>query len=239
MMKAIILSAGEGRRLKPLTDKYPKPMLEIGGKPLLEHTINLLKKHGITEIAINLHHPEIVMNYFGDGSGFDVRIRYSIEKELLGTAGALNNFRDFFDDTFIVFYGDVFTDTDITKLIAFHKEKKSIATIGLYKVDNPSECGIVKLEENMRITRFVEKPGRHEIFTDLANAGLYVLEPLILNYIPERGEYDFGKELFPRLLREGKAIYGFPITDYLIDIGTKDKYERARKGLLAGRIHLC
>lgn len=230
MVKAIILSAGEGTRLRPLTDTCPKPMLKICGKPLLEHTINTLRFSGIREIAINLYsHYETVINFFGDGRNWDVRIQYSIEQELLGTAGALNYFRDFFDDTFVVWYGDVLSKTDITKMLAFHKEMKGIATIGLYKVDNPTECGIVEVKDNNKIIRFIEKPESHEVFTDLANAGIYVMEPSILSYIPEQEIYDFGKDLFPKLLRDGKAMYGFPITDYLIDIGTKEKYAKAQR----------
>lgn len=240
MIKAIILSAGSGTRLSPLTDICPKPMLEIGGKPLLEHTIEYLRSYDITDIAINLHHlPEKVMSYFGDGSRFGVRLRYSIENVLLGTAGAVNNFRNFFDDTFIVVYGDVFTRADLKKMINFHKKKKCMLTIGLYTVDNPTECGIVDMDSSCRILRFVEKPMHHEVFSNLANAGVYVAEPEILKYIPDDVPSDFGKEIFLGLLSEGIPIYGMHINEYLIDIGTKEKYEKAKRDFIEGGVVKC
>jgi mannose-1-phosphate guanylyltransferase len=229
MVKAIILSAGEGTRLSPLTDTCPKSMLEICGKPVLEYIINSLRLSGIQEIAINVHsNYRKIIDYFGDGRDWNVRIQYSIEQELSGTAGALNSFLDFFDDTFVVWYGDVLSKVDITKILAFHKEMNGIATIGLYKVNNPTECGIVGLNDNHKITRFHEKPEPHEVFSDWANAGIYVMESSILPYIPEHEIYDFGKDLFPKILREREALYGFQIADYLIDIGTKEKYAKAQ-----------
>lgn len=240
MLKAIILSAGQGTRLKPLTDNCPKPMIKIGSKPVLEHTVNMLKKHGVTDIAINLHHyPQVVMDYFGDGKSFGVRMHYSLEKEILGTAGAVKKLKGYFDDTFVVVYGDVFSFTDITAMMRFHKGKKGIATIGLYEVDNPHECGIVELTDDNKIAQFLEKPKKEEIFTDMANAGIYILETEIMNYIPQDVYYDFGKDLFPLLLKNGIAMYGFIINEYLIDIGTMKKYEQANRDFMEGVTGRC
>lgn len=238
MLKAIILSAGQGTRLKPLTDNCPKPMVKIGNKPLLEHTVNMLKKHEVTDIAVNLHHyPHVVMDYFGDGKRFGVRMHYSLEGQILGTAGAIKKLEGYFDDTFVVIYGDVFSFTDITAMIRFHKEHKGIATVGLYRVDNPHECGIVELSDNNRVVRFLEKPKKEEIFTDLANAGIYVLETDIIKYIPSNIYYDFGKDLFPLILKKDISMYGFIINEYLIDIGTMKKYEQANRYFMQGLVN--
>jgi len=215
-------------------------MAAISGRPLLEHTIELLKNHGITEIAINLHHhPERVMDYFGSGDRLGVRLHYSLEKVLQGTAGALNNFRGFFDDTFIVMYGDVLTNADLQAIIDFHREKKGMVTIGLYRVNNPTECGIVEMDHNGRIAKFVEKPEKHRVFSDLANAGIYVAEPDILDFIPEGMPSDFGKEIFPQLLSKGMPVYGFPVSEYVIDIGTVDKYDKANRDFIEGGFYKC
>lgn len=226
--------------MKPITDKYPKAMLNIGGRPLLEHTIRHLKSQGITEIAINLFYlPGVIKEYFKDGSKFGVRIRYAVEEKLLGTAGALRNFRQFFNDTFLVIYGDVLSNINLKKMISFHKRHKGLATIGLYRVNNPTECGIVELKPNNRITKFIEKPKPKEVFTDLVNAGIYVLEPQIIKYIPKRGVYDFGKGLFPYLLREGIPLHGYLVREYLIDIGTKEKSKKANEDVRKGRVYRC
>jgi len=207
-------------------------MLPIGGKPLLEHTVHLLQSHGITRVAINLYHkPEAVMDYLSDGRDFKVEIVYSLEDSILGTAGAVKKLEGYFDDTFVVVYGDVLTNLNLGALASFHRTKEGLATIALYRVDDPSACGLVELDDHCRITRFVEKPPPEEVFTDLANTGIFVLEPEVIDYIPSGTFYDFGHDLFPKLLEEGVAMYGYPIsdTDYLLDIGTVDHYERAQR----------
>ena len=235
-MKALILAAGEGTRLRPLTLACPKPMLPIAGRPLLEHTIAWLKRHGVTHIVINLHHrPEAITSHFGDGHRWGVQITYSYEKRLLGTAGAARKLQFFFDSTFVLIYGDVLTDMNLTAMLNFHYQAMGrvppLATIALYRVPNPSECGLVGLDENRRITCFVEKPPLEEVFTDLANAGVYILEPAILAYIPPDTYYDFGRHLFPTLLEKGIPLYGYPIgpEEYLIDIGSPEKYHQAQQ----------
>ncbi|MGC8878588.1 MAG: nucleotidyltransferase family protein [Anaerolineae bacterium] len=231
-MKAMILAAGEGTRLRPLTDRCPKPMLPVASRPLLEHTLAWLHAHGIREVAINLHHlPQVIQNHFGDGSRFGVRITYSLEKELLGTAGAVRRLQDFFRETFIVVYGDVFTDLDLSALLRFHRAHGGVGTVALYRVSNPTACGLVELDWDGRIVRFIEKPRPEEVFTNLANAGVYVLEPQVIAYIPSDGPSDFGRDVFPALLQHKLALYGYiiPATARLIDIGSLEHYRLAQE----------
>ncbi len=227
-MKAMILAAGEGRRLRPLTNHLPKPMLPVGGKPLLEHIIINLRHSGITEFAVNLHHlPQAVTDYFGDGSRLGVKLRYSIEDRLLGSAGGVKRVEDFFDEPFVVYYGDVFTLADIRPMIAHHYRSGVLATMGLYPVPDPWNRGIVEMDAAHLITRFVEKPAPEEAFSNLANAGIYVLEPDILSRIPADQPFDFGRDVFPALLADGQRVAGYVIGDTLIDIGLPEKYEEA------------
>lgn len=238
MKTAIILSAGLGTRLKPLTDTCPKPMVPLAGVPLLERTVRHLAAHGVTDMAINLHHlPQVVMEHFGDGSAFGVRLRFSVEDELLGTAGALNVFRDMLAgpsaepaaEPFLVWYGDVFSTVNVTAMAAFHRNAGGLATVGLYRVDNPTQCGLVDMDAAGRITRFVEKP--REAFTDLANAGVYICHPDMLKCIPPQGVCDFGRDVFPALLEAQIPLYGYPIDEYLIDIGSHEKLAKANADL--------
>ncbi len=229
-MKGMILAAGEGTRLRPLTYTTPKPMLPIAGQPLLERTIAYLKHHGVDELAINLYHlPDKVTSYFGDGSQHGVTLKYSIETELVGSAGGVKRVADFFDDTFVVYYGDILTQANLSEMIAFHKQKNVLATMGLYYVPDPWNRGIVALDEAQIITRFAEKPPKAEAFSNLANAGIYVLEPEVLTRIPAETFYDFGHDVFPLMLADGLPIAGYPIEALLIDIGLPEKYEEANR----------
>lgn len=226
----MILAAGEGRRLRPLTNHLPKPMLPLAGRPLLEHTIIYLRENGITDLAINLHHlPQAVIDYFGDGSGWGVTLRYSVEEKLLGSAGGVKRIQDFFDDIFIVYYGDLFTQADLRPMIDLHRRSGALATMGLYRVPDPWNRGIVELNDEQTITRFAEKPPRDEAFSDLANAGIYILEPEVLDLIPAGQMYDFGHDVFPNMLAKGMRIAGYIIEDSLIDIGLPEKYEEANR----------
>ncbi len=226
--RAFIPAAGLGTRLRPLTDTLPKPMVPIGGRPLLERLIRLLVRCGVTDMAVNLHYlPETVLSHFGDGAAFGARLRFAVEEELLGSAGAVNNFRDFFEEPFFVVYGDVFTTMDLAAMASFHEQQGGAATVGLYRVDNPTECGLADMDANGRIRRFVEKP--RVAFTDLANAGVYAMTPKVLDYIPTSGFCDFGHDVFPAMLENGEAVYGLPIDAYLIDIGSREKYDKANR----------
>lgn len=233
MNSAVVLSAGLGTRLRPLTDTLPKPMAPVAGVPLLERTVRHLAAHGVRDVCVNLHHlPRVVLDHFGDGRAFGVRLHFALEEELLGTAGALNAFRDFLDAPFLIWYGDVLSDIDLSALEAFHREKGGAASVALYRVDNPTQCGLVDLDASGRILRFVEKPP--VAFTDLANAGIYLCEPQVLDFIPASGFSDFGRDVFPALLAAGVALYGYPLAEYLIDVGSPEKLARA-EAWAAGR----
>ncbi len=238
-MKALILAAGEGTRLRPLTLVKPKPMLPVAGQPLIEHIITWLRSYGVEQIVINLHYkPETITSYFGDGHSWGVKIIYSYEDPILGTAGAAKKLQDFLDQSFLVVYGDVLTDLDLKALVAFHRIQiaacaSPFLTMALYCVPNPTEVGLVELSspDGGLVTRFLEKPRPEEVFTNLANAGVLVVEPGILDHIPSGVFYDFGHDLLPKLLEEGMSMYGWPVPNntYLIDIGSPEKYERVQK----------
>jgi NDP-sugar pyrophosphorylase family protein len=229
-MKGMILAAGEGRRLRPLTDYLPKPMLPVAGRPLLEHTIIHLRDCGITDLAINLHHlPAAVMDYFGDGSRWGVKLQYSVEERLWGSAGGVKRLQSFFDETFVVYYGDVFTRADLRPMIALHRQSGAMATMGLYHVPDPWNRGIVRLDDTQAIVQFVEKPPRDQVFSNLANAGIYVMEPEVLDRIPAGQVWDFGRDVFPSMLADGIRTAGYVIQDLLIDIGLPEKYQEANR----------
>jgi len=228
-MKAMILAAGEGTRLRPLTELCPKPMLPIGGRPLLEYLLKLLRSHGVKEVAINLHYcPEAVTSHFGDGSGLGMKIAYSHEKELLGTAGALRKMASFLDDTFLVLCGDLLTDTDLTSLAEFHRWRGAVATTALYRVEEPGRAGLVDAAPDGRIFRFEEKPPRSHRFTNLACAGIYVFEPSVLAEIPEGRPSDLGHDLFPWLIDKGLPVYGLEGVGQVLDVGSPERYALAQ-----------
>ncbi|MAG37579.1 MAG: nucleotidyl transferase [Dehalococcoidia bacterium] len=231
--KALILCAGEGTRLRPLTADRPKPMVPVGGKPGLAWIIGWLSHFGVYEIAINLHHrPEAVTDYFADGAQYGVRLTYLLEEQLLGSAGTARALASFLDRRFVLVYGDVLTTLDLSRLVALHKRSHALATLALYTVPNPSECGIVSLDAQGRVTRFVEKPPPTAVFSTLANSGIYVMEPDIIASIPpDLVPCDFGHDVFPALLRADRALWGLPIAtdEYLIDFGTPPMYARAQR----------
>jgi mannose-1-phosphate guanylyltransferase len=237
-LRAVVLAAGEGTRLGALTRNRPKPMLPINGKPLLQHTLEWLRCHNVTEVAINLHHcPEVIVDYLGDGSLLDVQVTYSYEDPVMGTAGAVRKLSMFAGEhPLAIVYGDVLTDLDLTALYAAHNRFISLdpragVTMGLYHVSNPTEVGLVGMDRDGRITRFVEKPRPEEVFTDLANTGVLIIEPDIVGHIPPDTYYDFGQHLFPRLLERGISMYGWVVPDgaYVLDIGTPEKYTQAQR----------
>jgi NDP-sugar pyrophosphorylase family protein len=235
-MKALILAAGEGTRLRPLTLDRPKPMLPVGGRPVLEHLVALLRHHGIREIAINLHYkPETIVRHFADGSEFGVAITYSYEDQLLGSAGAARNLAWFFTEPFIVLYGDVLTDVDLTALVDWHSAMGSVATLALYEVEDPTRCGMVELGPLGRVRRFIEKPAPEQVAGNLANAGIYVVDPELLQLVPRGHTADFGSDVFPAALDHGLPLYGRHVNDYVLDIGSIERYTQAEADLRAGR----
>lgn len=214
-------------------------MVPIGGKPLLEHLLALLRHHDVKQVAINLHYkPQSIVDYFGDGDRFGLSIDYSYEDPILGSAGAIKKLGDFFDDTFVVIYGDLLTDLDISQLADFHRSKDALVTVALYQVEDPTRCGIVQTDQHGRISRFREKPPSSEVFSNLANAGVYIVEPAVMEYIPPDTFFDFGADLFPLLLEHHERVYGLPTTGYLLDIGSMQRYNLAVADAAGGRVGL-
>ncbi|MBA7502981.1 UTP--glucose-1-phosphate uridylyltransferase [subsurface metagenome] len=242
-MKAMLLAAGEGTRLRPLTLEMPKVLLPIGGQPLIEYQLSWLKHHGIQEVAINLYHlGNKVKDFLGDGSRFGVKIFYSTEEKLLGTAGGVKRMEHLFHNTFVVVYADVLTNFNLSAMVKFHQEKKAAATLVIFEAPNPTEVGVVEMSPAGRILSFVEKPKTANLerktsnleLQSLASGGVYVLEKEVLNYIPAQGFSDFAYDIFPKLLELSLPIYGYALKsqDYLIDIGTIEKYNQANKDVL-------
>lgn len=235
-MKAIILAAGEGTRLGPMTANRPKVILPIFNKPLLQYNIELLKRNGIDEVVINLHHhPSAIRDYLGDGRAFNMKITYSYEKRLLGTAGAIKKVADSIKGTTLLLYGDNFINASLKKIVKYHTRQKGMMTIALMRGLDPTKCGIAALNENGRVIRFKEKPRKEEVFSDLINAGIYVFEPEVLEFIPEGAEFDFGKDLIPHLIKNGEGVFGQMIEGYLFDIGIPSQYLRVHRDIFDGK----
>lgn len=230
-MKAFILAAGLGTRLRALGLDAPKVMVPIGGKPLLQHHFELLGRQGITEFIVNLHYlPEKITDFFGDGRDFGVHITYSHEPELLGTAGAAKKMEtELRDGPFLLFYGDNLVRLDLPVLMDFHRERQALATIALWESPEPWTGGVVETDADGRVRRFVEKPDRKEISTNLINAGIYLLEPAVLDAIPAGQFYDFGRDLFPRLLAAGQRLFAMKPNAYVQDIGTPERLAKAQR----------
>jgi mannose-1-phosphate guanylyltransferase/phosphomannomutase len=238
-MKAVIMAGGEGTRLRPLTSNAPKPMMPLVNRPMMEHSVNLLKQHGFDDIVVTVAFmANHIRTYFGDGSEFGVRMVYATEEHPLGTAGSVRNAMDELDERFLVISGDVLTDIDLSSIVAFHDEKKAMATIGLVPVENPLEFGIVITRDDGSIERFLEKPTWGQVFSDTINTGIFVLEPEIFDYIDADRPVDFSSEVFPALLTDGKPLYGAVAHGYWEDVGTLEAYVRAHKDVLDGRVHV-
>lgn len=238
-MHAVVMAGGEGTRLRPLTTRRPKPMVPIVNRPMLEHTINLLKQDGVQDITATLHYlPEMIEGYFQDGSQQGVKINYLREEKPLGTAGGVKQAENFLDQTFLVFSGDVLSDIDLSKAVRFHQRKGTLATIVLTRVPNPIEYGVVITDEEGRIKQFLEKPGWGEVFSDTINTGIYVLEPEVLKQVKSGTEFDFSKDLFPKLLEMGEPLYGYVADGYWCDIGNPIQYLQANHDALRGLIKL-
>lgn len=235
-MQAIIMAGGEGSRLRPLTCDIPKPMVPLVNKPVMEHTVDLLREVGWNDIGVTLQYlPQEIIDYFGNGSRFNVKMQYFIEDIPLGTAGSVKNASKLIKDTFLVISGDALTDFDLKRALAFHKEKGSWATLILKQVNIPLEYGVVITEPGGGITRFLEKPGWGEVFSDTVNTGIYILEPQVLDYIPPNKKFDFSKDLFPLLMEQGKPMYGYQAEGYWCDIGSLEQYHQANIDIMLGK----
>ncbi|MFH1957280.1 MAG: NDP-sugar synthase [bacterium] len=236
----MVLAAGRGTRLQPLTYQIPKPMLPIVNRPVLEHSILNLKNQGFSHFLCNLHsHAGQIRRYFGDGKKIGVNISYSVEQELLGNAGGVKKAENFFKgNTFAVISGDGFTNIDLNEVIRFHKKKHSFATMVLKKADIVLPFGITELGKSGRIKKFVEKPSISDFVNSNVNTGIYVFEPGVLNLIPRGQFYDFGTDLWPKLLGKGYPIYGFVTEAYWCDVGNLSAYRQTQMDVLSGKVKI-
>ncbi|PKM79794.1 MAG: nucleotidyltransferase [Firmicutes bacterium HGW-Firmicutes-13] len=236
-MKAVIMAGGKGTRLRPLTCSLPKPMMPVMNQPLMRYTIELLKKHNIKDIAVTLQYlPKLIVDYFGEGEEFEVNLAYYEELTPLGTAGGVRNASDFLDETFIVISGDALTDFNLSQAAEFHKERGGLCTIILTRRDYPLEFGVCILDKDNRVTRYLEKPGWGEVFSDTVNTGIYILDPEIFNLYPPEVFYDFSRDLFPLMLEKDIPIYGFTAEGYWSDIGDLTQYRHTHLDILKGEI---
>ena len=214
------MAGGEGTRLRPLTLTRPKPFVAIGGRPVVEYVLDSLKNAGVRDVILTTaYKPEVLLGHLRGGSQLGVNLVYSLEDTPMGTAGGVKKIAPYLDSTFIVASGDGFARVDIKRLVEFHKKSGAMATLGLTRVENPSEFGIVGTDENGRITRFKEKPKAEEAFSNLINTGIYVLEPEVLKHVPEGQAFDFGKQLFPLLVEKGLPVFGHELEGLWIDVG--------------------
>jgi mannose-1-phosphate guanylyltransferase len=227
--RAMLLAAGGGTRLRPLTDRRPKPMVEVGGRPLMEHTVLQLARAGVRELVINLHHcADAIRDHFGDGTRYGVRIAYSYEPELLGTSGGVKRAGAYLEgEPFFLVYADNLTTVDFARLSLAHASGGALATIALFWKDDVSPHSSVELSPDGDITRFVEKPKREEALSHWISAGMAVMEPDVIATIPD-GRSDFGSDVFPLLLKTGHRIRGYTMRDGegLWWIDTPGDYER-------------
>src|SRR5665648_282917 len=232
------MAGGEGTRLRPLTSNQPKPMVSLCGKPCMEYIVELLKKHGFDETVVTLMFlPKVIRDYFGDGSALGVNMQYSVEQSPAGTAGSVKLAEDHLrDDTFIVISGDALTDFDLSEIVAFHKQRGAMVTIALKRVENPLEFGVVVVNDEGRIERFLEKPTWGQVFSDTVNTGIYVLEPEVFDHIPADEPFDFSQDLFPKLFEMGAPLYGYVAEGYWQDIGSLPQYLTANCDLLDGKV---
>ena len=236
-MKAMVLAAGLGERMRPLTDMMPKPLLPIANRPVMAHVLEHLARHGFTEVIANLHYrPQEIVDVFGDGSQFGVNLTYMYEETLWGIAGGVRRCMDFFEgETFLVIGADDLTDMDLTALAAEHRRVGAMASIGLVEVEQTSEYGIVVTGEEGNIRRFVEKP-KGEAPSRTANTQIYLFESGVFDFIPPDRKYDFGFDAFPDMVSQGVPFYGFSLPGYWRDIGSLDDYFAAQVDVLEGRV---
>jgi mannose-1-phosphate guanylyltransferase len=239
-MKAMVLAAGVGSRLDPLTASIPKPLVPVANIPVMEHILQLLKKHGVEDVCANLHYlPDALTNYFGDGAKFGVNIQFEYESKLSGDAGGVRACRSFLEDgTFLVIMGDLITDCDLSALVAEHKRKKSLASIGVKQMDDVSRFGVVMRDGQGFITGFQEKPAPEEALSNLISTGIYIFEPEVFNHIPATGDYGFGRQLFPKLVADGLPVLGIEVESYWSDVGTVDQYRESNLDALSGLVKL-
>ena len=232
------MAGGEGTRLRPMTANQPKPLLPVVNKPIMEHVLRLLRRHGFTDTVVTVQFlASMVRNYFGDGEDFGMSLQYATEQTPLGTAGSVRNAEDALrDEPFLVISGDALTDMDLTGLVRFHQDSGALVTVGLARVPDPLEFGIVISDDDGRIQRFLEKPTWGQVFSDTVNTGIYVMEPEVLKEVESGGSVDWSSDVFPRLLDRGAPIYGYVAEAYWEDVGTHESYLKAQADVLSGRV---
>jgi mannose-1-phosphate guanylyltransferase/phosphomannomutase len=237
-MKAVVMAGGEGTRLRPMTANQPKPLLPIVNKPIMEHVLALLKEHGFDETVVTVQFlAALVRNYFGDGEELGMTLHYATEEMPLGTAGSVKNAEDALrDERFLVISGDALTDIDLTDMVRFHKDNGALVTIGLKRVHDPLEFGIIIVDDDGRVQRFLEKPTWGQVFSDTVNTGIYVMEPEVLDRVAAGEVVDWSSDVFPQLLADGAALYGYIADGYWEDVGTHESYLRAQADVLSGKV---
>lgn len=234
-MKALFLAGGKGTRLRPLTDKLPKPMVPVMGKPLLERTIKKLKRHGVDEVVLSTcYRADYIKKYFSRVNT-GVQIRYVTEETPLGTGGAIKNGQRFFKETFFIFNADIIAQIDFNKMRDFHKRKKADVTIAATYVEDPTPYGVIEFDKDNWVETFREKPKPHEVVSHYINAGIYIFEPEILEMIPSGRVVSVEREIFPKLLAGGKRVAVYRDCAYWIDLGTPEKYMRLHRDIFAGK----
>jgi len=232
------MAGGEGTRLRPMTASMPKPLLPIVNKPIMEHVLRLLQRHGLTETVVTVQFlASLVRNYFGDGEELGMQLHYTTEEVPLGTAGSVKNAEYYLrDDTFLVISGDALTDFDLTDLVKFHHDKGAMVTVCLTRVPDPLEFGITIIDDDHRVQRFLEKPTWGQVFSDTVNTGIYVMEPEVFDYVAAGEVVDWSGDVFPKLVEDGRPIFGYIAEGYWEDVGTHESYMRAQADVLNGRV---
>jgi mannose-1-phosphate guanylyltransferase/phosphomannomutase len=234
------MAGGEGTRLRPMTANQPKPLLPVTNRPIMEHVLRLLKKHGFEETIVTVQFlAALVRNYFGDGEDVGMFLQYATEEMPLGTAGSVKNAEDALKDSpFLVISGDALTDMDLTEMCRFHKENGALVTVGLTRVPDPLEFGIVIADEDGRIQRFLEKPTWGQVFSDTVNTGVYIMEPEVLAEVSAKESVDWSHDVFPKLLARGAPIFGYISDKYWEDVGTLESYMKAQADVLSGKVEV-
>src|SRR6266576_2297506 len=236
-MKAVVMAGGEGSRLRPLTSNMPKPLVPVAGRPIMEHILLHLRRHQLRDVVATVQYlGASIRNYFGDGSEQGVALSYSVEDSPLGTAGSVMLARQQLNEPFVVISGDSLTDIDLGAAARFHRERKAIATIVLKPVPNPLEYGVVVVDEGGAVQRFIEKPSWGEVISDLANTGIYILDPSVFDFFRPGEVTDWSGDVFPKLLKEGEHVYGWAAAGYWEDVGSHAAYMKANFDCMEGRV---
>ncbi|HHY00112.1 MAG TPA: NDP-sugar synthase [Methanothermobacter sp.] len=236
MIKAVLMAGGKGSRIRPLTLSRPKPLIPVANRPMIEYIVGKVKKSGYDELVVTLSYLKSQIKKLLKKKYPYLNIKYSVEKKPLGTAGGVKKASKHINDTFFVLSGDVLVDVDLNEILDFHKKNNALATMVLTQVEDPSQYGIAVLDDKNQIVKFLEKPSPHEVFSKIANTGIYVLEPEILDYITNKGEIDFSKDVFPQLLEEKAGMYGFVHDGYWNDLGRPKTYLQANYDVLNRKI---